>query len=62
MSNIILGFLIATVVYGGVIFFAWRNNKKKFVEVLEVIDSALQNSTIDETLKAKFEALKAKFQ
>lgn len=62
MGNIILGFLIATVVYGGVIFFVWRNNKKKFVEVLEVIDSALQNSTLDETLKAKFEAFKAKFQ
>ena len=62
MGNIILGFLIATVVYGGVIFFVWRNNKKKFVEVLEVIDTALQNSTLDETLKAKFEAFKAKFQ
>lgn len=62
MGNIILGFLIATAFYGVFIFFVWKNNKKKFVEVLELIDTALQNSTIDETLKAKFEAFKAKFQ
>ena len=61
MLNVIYGFVGATVIYGVIIFLIWRNNKAKFVEVLELIDNALQTSTLDDVLKAKFQAFKDKF-
>ncbi len=61
MLNVIYGVVGATLVYGIIIFLLWRNNKAKFVEVLELIDNALQTSTLDDVLKAKFQAFKDKF-
>ncbi len=61
MLNVIYGVVGATLVYGIIIFLIWRNNKKKFVEVLELIDTALQTSTLDDVIKAKFQAFKDKF-
>jgi len=61
MLNVIYGVVGATLVYGIIIFLLWRNNKKKFVEVLELIDNALQTSTLDDVIKAKFQAFKDKF-
>jgi len=61
MLNVIYGVVGATLVYGIIIFLLWRNNKKKFVEVLELIDTALQTSTLDDVIKAKFQAFKDKF-
>jgi|ADurb_Ile_02_Slu_FD_contig_111_128364_length_360_multi_2_in_0_out_0_1 hypothetical protein len=61
MLNIIYGFVGASVVYGVIIFLIWRNNKKQFVEFLELVDNALQTSTLDDVIKAKFQAFKDKF-
>lgn len=61
MLNVIYGVVGATLVYGIIIFLIWRNNKKKFVEVLELIDTALQTSTLDDVIKEKFQAFKDKF-
>jgi|ADurb_Val_01_Slu_FD_contig_123_3893_length_1256_multi_2_in_0_out_0_2 hypothetical protein len=61
MLNVIYGVVGATLVYGIIIFLLWRNNKKKFVEVLELIDTALQTSTLDDVIKEKFQAFKDKF-
>lgn len=61
MLNVIYGVVGATLVYGIIIFLLWRNNKKKFVEVLELIDAALQTSTLDDVIKEKFQAFKDKF-
>ena len=67
---IILGmigsFVVGVVVCAIVVFFMWRNNKKKFVEALLDIDGVVSKYDTPEEIKAEVEwliaILKAKYK
>jgi hypothetical protein len=60
------GFVIGVVICAIVVFFMWRNNKKKFVETLLDIDNVVSKYDTPEEIKAKVEELiailKAKYK